>query len=261
MARFGSDKPDTRVGMELQPLPELGATAAGFVVVAKRPWLAKMTEQLCNRMDMELSACRTRVATVEVRAGGKYRSSARLPSAHVATTAALARLGVGVGEAVVVAHSDGPEDDVSWREVHETLGRLRVEVARALRETGDLPHPGAAPDFLWVTDFPAFERNGQGQWVCPPFPCLPPYPSPPVALGQHQRQHHPPHRRSPMIHRSRSTTPSRHRSWPTSHSFSTGSWALSQPGLTTWSATGWKLAAAPSEITPSPCRSAPGLAV
>jgi aspartyl-tRNA synthetase len=260
MTRFGSDKPDTRVGMELQPLPELGATAAGFVVVAKRPWQAKMTEQLCNRMDMELGASRTRVVTVEVRAGGKYRSSARLPSAHVATTAALARLGVGVGEAVVVAHSDGPEGDGSWGEVHETLGRLRVEVARALRETGDLPDPGAAPDFLWVTDFPAFERNGQGQWVCPSFPRPTPTLRHPWLLASTVPAP-PTHPRSPMVHRSRSTTPSRHRSRLTSRSFSMGSWALSQPGLTTWSATGWKLAAAPSEITPSPYRSAPVLAV
>lgn len=62
------------------------------------------------------------------------------------------------GDTVVVGFRNQEPVD-SDEKLHLLLGFLRLEVARQLRETGELCGESTDPHFLWVTDFPLLEQN------------------------------------------------------------------------------------------------------
>jgi aspartyl-tRNA synthetase len=159
MLRYGSDRPDRRLGVEIVDLSEVfrssefkvfaGAVESGGVVRALKAggeWPRSRFDQLTERAQ-SLGAKGLAWAVVEP--GGMWRS----PIAKFLSDEEVARandaLNAQEGDAVLIV-ADKPE--VAAR----VLGALRPEVADREPEGHDV---------FWVVDFPMFEWNeGEGRW-------------------------------------------------------------------------------------------------
>ncbi|MGB2940742.1 MAG: aspartate--tRNA ligase [Candidatus Dormiibacterota bacterium] len=157
MARYGTDKPDRRIGMEVADLSDVfresgfqvfaGAIAAGGVVRG----LAVPGGASQPRREID--------AWVEHARGVGARGLAWLPitdepSGPVANNTsveeraqAAARTGAAPGDIVIFAAG-------SEREAASLLGLMRVEIARRIGIK-----PDREWDMFWVTEFPMFEWN------------------------------------------------------------------------------------------------------
>jgi aspartyl-tRNA synthetase len=159
MLRYGSDRPDRRLGVEIADLSDVfrasefkvfaGAVESGGVVRALKAggeWPRSRFDQLTERAQ-SLGAKGLAWAVVE--AGGTWRS----PIAKFLSEDEIARasdtLDAHEGDAVLIV-ADKPE--VAAR----VLGALRPEVADTAPEGHDV---------FWVVDFPMFGWNeGEGRW-------------------------------------------------------------------------------------------------
>ena len=158
MDRFGSDKPDTRFGMELCDISdlvrdsefsvfkgavEMGGSVRGITV----PGGAAMTRK-------EIDSLTEFVKTYGARGLAWYKNTAGAPTSSFAKfmtedeiNAILAKMGVNEGDlALIVAAKDGV--------VYDSLGALRCEVAKRLGMIDKSKF-----NFLWVTEFPLLEYS------------------------------------------------------------------------------------------------------
>jgi aspartyl-tRNA synthetase len=160
IARYGSDKPDLRCGMEIQdlsaPFRETaftpfraaladGGAVRGFVVPGGARYSRRQIDALA---DQARQAGASGLVWVR-RAEDGIRSPALKGAGDDALAAALAAAGAGPDDLLLLAAGEPAGTSIS-------LGQLRLAVAR---EEGRL-----APDafsFLWVTDFPMFEWDQQ----------------------------------------------------------------------------------------------------
>ena len=165
MARFGSDKPDLRFGIELVDISEKVKDSEFGVfsdAVAKggsvRGVCAPGASELYSRKDLDKLAESCRVF------GAKGLAWMRVTEEGIQTSfskffteeglAELAGLfGAGQGDLVLIS---ADRDKV----VFQTLGYLRCALAEKLGLVGE----GAAEryEFLWVVDFPLFEAGDDG---------------------------------------------------------------------------------------------------
>lgn len=166
MARFGSDKPDTRFGMEIFDLTETvknsefavfknaiagggsvrGITAKNAVKTYSRKEIDKLTEYVKGIGAKGL-------AWIRMTDDGIASSFAKFMT-EAEMTAILEKAGAEKGDVVLIV---GDTDDSV---VLPTLGALRVEVAKRL----DIIEDGY--NFLWVVEFPFFEFDKEnGEWV------------------------------------------------------------------------------------------------
>lgn len=166
MARFGSDKPDTRFGMEIFDLTETvknsefavfknaiagggsvrGITAKNAVKTYSRKEIDKLTEYVKGIGAKGL-------AWIRMTDDGIASSFAKFMT-EAEMTAILEKAGAEKGDVVLIV---GDTDDSI---VLPTLGALRVEVAKRL----DIIEDGY--NFLWVVEFPFFEFDKEnGEWV------------------------------------------------------------------------------------------------
>jgi aspartyl-tRNA synthetase len=152
MLRYGTDRPDRRIGMEIQDLGEVfaqsefnvfkGALESGGVV---RGFAASGGEFPRRRMDelteqaKQLGAKGLVWAVVEAESWRSPIAKFLKPEEMSATTAAL---GAKEGDAIFIVADSA---DIAAR----VLGTLRLEVAP----------PAEGNDLLWVVDFPMFEWN------------------------------------------------------------------------------------------------------
>ena len=147
--RFGSDKPDTRFGLELEDATEAtrgsefgvfaGAEAVRFLRVPRTFSRAEISalEELAKERGAK------GLAYVMRDEGGEVRSPiAKFLGEHELT--ALAPL---PGQTLLFAAD-------TWEVTSRVLGHLRLHLGRELGLVDD-----AAFTFLWVTDFPMFEWN------------------------------------------------------------------------------------------------------
>jgi aspartyl-tRNA synthetase len=147
--RFGTDKPDTRFGLELEDATAAtrgsgfgvfaGAEAVRYLRVPRvysRSELAALEEAAKERGAKGL-AYLVRAESGEVRS----------PIAKFLSDEELESLRLQPGETLLFAADD-------WAATSRVLGHLRLVVARELRLIDD-----GAYTFLWVTDFPMFERD------------------------------------------------------------------------------------------------------
>jgi aspartyl-tRNA synthetase len=155
-ARYGSDKPDLRFGVEIQDATEItrgsefgvfaGAEAVRFLVAPRafsRAELARLEE-----VAKEWGA--KGLAYLVTDESGEVRS----PIAKFLSEAELAAFRSEPGTTVLFAAADGPT-------VSRVLGGLRTHLGREL-ELAD-PEQQA---FLWILDFPLFERDPDtGRWT------------------------------------------------------------------------------------------------
>ncbi len=161
MRRYGSDKPDTRFGMELIDLgdafagTEVGVfrsalDAGGSVLALCLPGGGDLTRR---EFDGWVDFARRRgakgLAWAVVEEGGSLRSPlAKFMSAEE-TAALLRTAGARAGDALFFAA--GPT-----REAQELLGAVRVALGRARGLIDE-----ARWDFLWITEPPVFEWNAE----------------------------------------------------------------------------------------------------
>jgi len=158
MDRFGSDKPDTRFGMELCDISdlvknsefsvfksavEMGGSVRGITV----PGGAAMTRK-------EIDSLTEFVKTYGAKGLAWYKNTAGAPTSSFAKfmtedeiSAILAKMGVAEGDlALIVAAKNGV--------VYDSLGALRCEVAKRLNMIDKSKF-----NFLWVTEFPLLEYS------------------------------------------------------------------------------------------------------
>ena len=158
MLRYGSDRPDRRLGVEIEDLTDVfrgsefkvfsGAVASGGVVRAIKAggeWPRSRFDGLTERAQ---SLGAKGLAWAAVEADGWRSPIAKFLSEDEMRRAAEA-LGAGEGDAILIV-ADSAE--VAAR----VLGTLRVEVAGVEPDGHDL---------YWVTDFPMFDWNeAEGRW-------------------------------------------------------------------------------------------------
>jgi aspartyl-tRNA synthetase len=171
MAKYGTDKPDLRAGMEIaevtQPFADSGFTmfrsaiesgdvVRGFVVKGGASYSRKELDALTTQAK-ELGA----TGLVWARnADGVIQSSALKAAGEETIRSALEKTGAGVGDLLLMAA--GKAEATS-----KVLGALRLSVARKENLL--------APDrfeFLWVVDFPMFEwleEEGRYEFMHHPF--------------------------------------------------------------------------------------------
>jgi aspartyl-tRNA synthetase len=149
--RFGSDKPDLRFGLEVEDATELtrdsgfgvfaGAEAVRFLRVPRTFSRAEVAglEEVAKVYGAKGLAYLTRDGE-----SGELRS----PIAKFLSEAEIAGLAVAPGETLLFAAD-------AWDATSKALGPLRLHLGRELGLIDD-----ASFTFLWVTDFPMFEWDG-----------------------------------------------------------------------------------------------------
>jgi aspartyl-tRNA synthetase len=154
-ARFGSDKPDTRFGLELHDATAItrgsqfgvfaNAEAVRYIVVDRELSRAELDrlEQFAKEWGAKGLAYIVRDAQGEVRS----------PIAKFLSEEELAALAAPSGSTLLFAAD-------AWATTSRVLGALRLHLAEEL----GLIEPGRF-DFLWVEDFPMFEwHEEEGRW-------------------------------------------------------------------------------------------------
>ena len=159
MERYGSDKPDTRFGMELADLTPFlkdcdfeifraAAASGGSVRAINAKGLAeKLTRKEIDKLCEFAKTYRARgVAFTRLLTDGSSSSYERfLSEAHSAKIREVC--GAGPGDVILIVAGSNDE-------VFDSLGALRVEIAKkfGLCNEDDF-------DLLWVTEFPLFEYS------------------------------------------------------------------------------------------------------
>ncbi|WP_302550152.1 aspartate--tRNA ligase, partial [uncultured Anaerotruncus sp.] len=167
MERFGSDKPDTRFGMELCDLSDLlggcefkvfkGALEAGGSVRALN---VKGAADHLSRKEIDKLVDFVKAYRAKGLAYTRLTADAETSSYEKFLTdaekeAIRGRLGAEKGDVLLIV-ADGNNQTV-----FDSLGALRVELANRL---GLIPE--GKFNFLWVTDFPLFEYSEEeGRYV------------------------------------------------------------------------------------------------
>jgi len=162
IARYGSDKPDLRFGLEIADLSAVfrdaefrvfkqivadGGVVRGFAVPGGNAWSRSQIDLLVDQAkQMGFSGL------IWVRPGEPPLSSVKALTEGT-LRAALAGAGAGTDDLLLMAA--GPADDTS-----KLLGQLRLAIAKK----ENLLDP-AKFEFLWVTEFPLLEYHEEdGRW-------------------------------------------------------------------------------------------------
>jgi len=158
MTRYGSDKPDTRFGMELCDISDL-VKDSGFSVfagaVAEGGSVRGITVEGGAKMTRkEIDSLTDFVKTYGARGLAWYKNTAGAPTSSFAKfmtedeiNAILAKMNVKEGDlALIVAAKNSV--------VYDSLGALRCEVAKRLGLVDKSKF-----NFLWVTEFPLLEYS------------------------------------------------------------------------------------------------------
>ncbi len=166
MNRFGSDKPDTRFGLELHDVSALvkgcgfsvfsGAVAAGGSVRAinAKGLADRLTRKEIDKLGEFVKTYKAKgLAYTRVTADARTSSFEKFLTPEE-VSALDAALGVERGDVVFVVAD--AKNEVVW----DSLGALRVELARRF----DLIDPDRY-DLLWIVEFPLFEYSEEdGRW-------------------------------------------------------------------------------------------------
>ncbi len=167
MERFGSDKPDTRFGLELVDVTKdfaqsqfkvfRGAVDSGGVVKAiNAKGLAGATQgQIETLTETAKSFGAKGLAYIKVE-DGEWKSPIVKFFSEVEKKALIEKLKIEEGDLILFG-ADKRET------VLEVLGRLRLVVADILKKAGKLTVPEDQWNFLWVVDFPLISYNAEAK--------------------------------------------------------------------------------------------------
>jgi aspartyl-tRNA synthetase len=163
MDRFGSDKPDTRFGIEITDLGDIfrdtqfkvfrGALDGGGVVKAiNASGLACITTgQIENLTELAKQAGAKGLAFIKVE-NGEWKSPIVKFFTDAEKAALTERLAIKEGDLILFGAD-------KWETACETLGRVRLRVAEML----DTLKGSTALNFLWVVDFPLLAWSEEEQ--------------------------------------------------------------------------------------------------
>ncbi len=165
MNRFGTDKPDTRFGMEIVDLTDAfrssafkvfsGAVAAGGVVKAlNAKGLAGATQGQIETMTEYAKSFGARgLAYIKVE-NGEWKSPIVKFFSEAEKQALISALRIEEGDLILFAADQ-------WLNACEILGRIRLYCADVLKGQGRLHIDPSRFDFLWVVEFPllSFDRE------------------------------------------------------------------------------------------------------
>ena len=163
MNRYGSDKPDTRFGMEIKDLADVfaasqfkvfrGALDGGGVVKAiNAKGFAKITTgQIESLTELAKQAGAKGLAFIKVE-NGEWKSPIVKFFSETEKSALTERLAIGEGDLILFGAD-------KWETACETLGRVRLRVAEILALTND----PALLNVLWVVDFPLLAWSEEEQ--------------------------------------------------------------------------------------------------
>jgi aspartyl-tRNA synthetase len=180
MERFGIDRPDTRYGLELTDISDLAArtdfgvfkdalakgadrpqfsSARGVVKAIRVPGGAeKLTRKITDSYSEFVKTFGAGgVPVVKFNAQGAFETGiAKFLETSPVKAELVDRLGLKPGDTVLFAAD-------TYSVATKALGELRQQVARDMKL---VPEWGKAWNFLWVIDFPMFERNKEtSRWV------------------------------------------------------------------------------------------------
>ena len=166
MNRYGSDKPDTRFGMEIQDISDM-VKSCGFGVFTSaieaggsvRAIVAKNGASVLTRKEIDKLTEYVRGIGAKGLAYVRWVDDA--PNCSFAkfmgegeVDAILAKIGAEKGDVVLIV-ADKNSTTIS------TLGALRLKVAKQLDMI-----PEGKYNFLWITEFPFFEKDEEsGEWL------------------------------------------------------------------------------------------------
>ncbi|MFN0125826.1 MAG: aspartate--tRNA ligase [Verrucomicrobiales bacterium] len=168
MDRFGSDKPDTRYGLEIVDLADVfaesefkifrGTLDGGGVVrgINAKGFAGITTGQMIrlNELATQAGMKVKQLAYIKVE-GGEYKSPLWKFFTESEKSALIARMGVEEGDLVFFYAGQ-------WAEACTILGRVRTEIA----DMQGLTKASTALNFLWVVDFPLLAYSAEGgHWV------------------------------------------------------------------------------------------------
>jgi aspartyl-tRNA synthetase len=167
--RYGIDKPDTRIGMELADFTEefraskfkifSGAVANGGVVKAlNAKGLAGATQgQIETMTEYAKSFGAKGLAYIKVE-GGEWKSPIVKFFNDAEKAALTKKLAIEEGDLILFAADQ-------WLNACEILGKIRLYCADVLKTQGKLMIPAGQFNFLWVIEFPllGFDRE-QNRW-------------------------------------------------------------------------------------------------
>ena len=179
MARFGSDKPDLRFGMELTDVSDVlkgtefrvfaGALAEGGSVrgICLKGQADKLSRKEIDKLGEWVKSYGAKgLAWTRLASTGETSSYEKFLAPEEAK-AVREKLGAETGDVLFLVASD--ENKV----VFDSLGALRCNLARKF-DLIDKSHPR----LLWVTDFPMFEYSkDEGRWMAMHHPFTMPNPA------------------------------------------------------------------------------------
>lgn len=167
MARFGNDKPDMRFGLELRDATDL-TRDCGFKVFES----AELVKGLCvapehgptltrGQLDKLTELAKKRetggakgLAWARIKEDGSWQAPYAKNMSEASMRAIAERFGASPGSVLLFIADD-------FETTHTVLSNLRLH----LRDQLGLLPAGQQWRFLWVTDFPMFEKNEKGQFV------------------------------------------------------------------------------------------------
>lgn len=167
MARYGSDKPDIRFGLELCDVTEAvkeavgggvpvfaeAVAAGGIVKLLRLPGGGGMSRSELDKLeDVAKSFGARGLARAKIGPDGSWTQSPLAKNVEPGLRARINEL-AGAQEGDVLLFQVGPA-----KQVNGVLGQLRVQLGRKL---GLIPEGSHAP--LWVHDFPLFEYSEEHQ--------------------------------------------------------------------------------------------------
>ncbi|KAJ2323354.1 hypothetical protein IWW51_003797, partial [Coemansia sp. RSA 2702] len=165
-SKYGSDKPDTRFGLEIAQTPQLSSdentVAEVLVIPGGAKWFS--TKDLTPFSDLiRLSQTNGESKFTSMHKisdqGATGISKATLLSRWLETDCAqlhelFASVSANPGDLLFVS-----ERSAHITPANTTLGRIRTLAAKLLLDMGKLIIPASRFDFLWVEDFPLFTRE------------------------------------------------------------------------------------------------------
>ncbi len=173
MLRFGSDKPDLRISLELVDLADVmkdvefkvfsgpANDPEGRIVVLRLPGGAELSrKEIDGYTDYVGRYGAKGLAWIKVNDVAAGRDGLQSPIVKFlpdeALTAIIEKTGAESGDILFFGAGDA-------NTVNESIGALRVKLGKDRGMVDNETHSGWQP--LWVVNFPMFEKNSQGEWT------------------------------------------------------------------------------------------------